>query len=108
MTFEKFNELLNCRIETTKQVLANKNAEYARNDDKLSNFKRAASLGQCTPERALIGMLTKHIISVYDMIDDLDQNKVGKIETWNEKIGDTINYMILLEALINERIGVPE
>ena len=103
MTFEEFNKLLDCRIETTKQVLASKNAEYARNNDKLSNFKRAASLEQSTPEKALSGMLTKHIISVYDMIDDLEQGKNGKIETWNEKIGDTINYMILLEALINER-----
>ena len=103
MTFEEFNKLLDCRIETTKQVLASKNAEYARKNDKLSNFKRAASLEQSTPEKALSGMLTKHIISVYDMIDDLEQGKNGKIETWNEKIGDTINYMILLEALINER-----
>ena len=86
-----------------KELMGYKSAEYARNDDKLHNFKEAAKLEKCTPEKALRGMLTKHIISVYDFIDDLEHEKHHTMEQWDEKIIDSINYFILLRALLAER-----
>lgn len=100
-----------------RKVLASKNKEYASDSDKLHNFKRAADMLRCTPEKALIGMATKHIISILDIVDKIEHYyntipdvKPSEINTpismIEEKIGDAINYLILLEALLKEREGV--
>lgn len=117
MRHGKFNRVLNRRIELTKSVLASKNKEYASSSDKLHNFKRAGRMLGCTPEKALIGMWTKHIISLLDIVDEIEYKCNGEpdclpvfeddteeyIGTIEEKIGDAINYLILLEAMIKER-----
>ena len=114
MNVIKFNVLLAKRIEATKRVLASKNKEYASDIDKLHNFKRAGAMENCTPEKALVGMWAKHIISLLDIVDKIDANEEEELtkiclgdgltkEMLEEKIGDAINYLILLEALIKER-----
>lgn len=123
MNVEKFNKMLEERIEKTRQVLNSKNKEYASNSDKLHNFKRAGDMLRQTPEQALVGMWTKHIISILDIVDQIDtanrpripadytleeftkylKAKKLTIATVEEKIGDAVNYLILLEALIKER-----
>ena len=75
--------------------------EYAT-DDRLHNFKVAAELQNCTPIKALAGMMCKHTVSVYDLVNDVENGKTVPIELWNEKIGDSINYLLLLTALIEE------
>lgn len=113
---EKFDRLLKEIQYRTTDVLASKSAEYASDSDKLHNFKRAGAMEQCTPEKALVGMWTKHIISVLDIVDRIEKEnqKIGLIYKLNpvywlskkhleEKITDSINYLILLEALIKER-----
>jgi len=123
MNVEKFNEMLEERIKKTRAVLDSKNKEYASNTDKLHNFKRAGDMLRQTPEQALVGMWTKHIISLLDIVDQIDtankprtsadytpeeftkymKAKKLTIAMVEEKIGDAINYLILLEALIKER-----
>ena len=119
MRHDKFEKILKRRIELTKSVLSTKNKEYASDSDKLHNFKRAGAMLNCTPERALIGMATKHFISLLDIIDRIErieqENKQEplcitlnpirwlKKKRLEEKIGDSINYLILLEAIIKER-----
>ncbi len=104
MTSEEFNHLVHDRTDKIKQILASKAAEYARGD-RLSNFKRAAAMMQVTPERALLGMMAKHWVSLLDMVDDLDAEKINSHGKWDEKIGDSINYLILLEGLMLERFN---
>ena len=72
MNKEDFNELLRIRINKTKDKLESKNKEYASANDKLHNFKRAGKMLQCTPEKALVGMWTKHIISILDIVNDIE------------------------------------
>ena len=115
MDKKEFDQLLLARLLKTKEVLASKNAEYASDTDKLHNFKRAGDMNRCSPEKALIGMWTKHIISLLNIVDELEEkcgtnancfpsfNPDDYIGTVEEKIGDAINYLILLEALIKER-----
>ena len=55
-----------------------------------------------TPEKALVGMWTKHIISILDIVDGLDK-KLVPVEMIEEKIGDAVNYLILLEAMLKDR-----
>jgi len=102
MNVTNFNKLLEERIKKIRQVLDSKNKEYASDTDKLYNFKRAGDMLRVTPEQALVGMWAKHIISILDIVDNISTEKVTK-EMLEEKIGDAINYLILLEALIKER-----
>ncbi len=95
-------KLVNNRIETCKSVLCSKAEEYAT-DDRLHNFKVAGKLQKCTAVKALGGMMAKHTVSVYDLIDDYEQGEAISKETWAEKIGDSINYLLLLTALLAER-----
>lgn len=101
MQAEQFENVINNRIETCKSVLCNKAEEYAT-DDRLHNFKVAGELQKCTPVKALGGMMSKHTVSVYDLIEDYEQGKVISKEMWAEKIGDSINYLLLLTALLEE------
>ena len=102
----KFNKLLEEILERTTTVLAAKSNEYSTDKDKLHNFKRAGKMLQCTPEKALVGMWTKHVISILDIVDKIEQNthdETGKeLMMIEEKITDSLNYLILLEALIKD------
>lgn len=80
-------------------ILAHKKKEYTGDrTDWLCAFKIVASLQNCSEKAALAGMMSKHIVSLYDMcyssLLHFDQ------EQWDEKITDCINYLILLKALV--------
>ncbi|MRS02022.1 hypothetical protein EG832_02135 [bacterium] len=100
MNFEDFGKLLQARLQRTEKVLSGKAKEYSMNGDRLHNFKVAARITGETPEKALFGMFLKHLVSIMDIID-----KPGSAtpEQTDEKIGDAINYLILLEAMLSER-----
>lgn len=99
-----FSDVLKRRLELTQAVLGRKGDEYVRGGDRYSNFKHAAAYLKVTPERALIGMRAKHEISLMDIINDIDADKLPTIEMLEEKIGDNIAYLILLEGILKERI----
>ncbi len=77
MTNEEFNNLLEDMIVRIRNVLGYKAAEYARGCNRLSNFKLAADLNQTTPEKALLGMLKKHVVSVWDFVADIEVGKLA-------------------------------
>ena len=103
MNEQEFTEtIVSNRLYLTEKILGAKGKEYARGD-RLSNFKKAAILMGCTPERALFGFVSKHIVALSDFVGDLEKGHVQALEQWDEKLGDIIVYMILLEALVIER-----
>ena len=77
---------------------ASKSKEYSTDEDKLHNFKVAAAIQNVTPIQALAGMMCKHTVSIYDMC----QGGTYSDEMWDEKIGDSINYLLLLRALVQD------
>lgn len=105
MDHQTFNELVKNRLENCEQVLGVKNAEYASEGDRLHNFKKAARMTDRDPVLALDGMWLKHRVSVADMVEKLiaDPYYVPSKELVAEKFGDNHNYLLLLEALIEER-----
>lgn len=105
MTLEQFEGVFEARIDLCRRVLIGKNQEYARGGDKLSNFKKASGMLGQTPEGALQGMMTKHQVSIADLIQDLDKGIHHPMSMWEEKIGDSINYLLLLRGLLEERYG---
>ncbi len=102
MTTPDFNACLKDLQAHTLDVLTAKAAEYAT-DDRLHNFKAAASLERITPVEALGGMMVKHTVSIYDLIHDYGTGKAIPLELWAEKLTDSINYLYLLWALLNEK-----
>lgn len=105
ITPEHFDALVNTRCEKIKKTLVEKGKEYRRNNDPLHNFRVAAKVGNTTEEKALWGFATKHYVSFLDMLNDIEQGKLPTEAYVDEKIGDLINYLILCEASIKEKIS---
>lgn len=98
MTDAEFNAPVEDRVGAIRGTLSSKAKEYAR-ADRLHNFKQAALVLRCSPQQALLGFLTKHLVSIVDMVQDQAEHPAA---LWDEKIGDAINYLVLLEALVKE------
>jgi hypothetical protein len=103
-----FNDLVKERCEKIVSVLASKEKEYAAGEDRFHNFNVAGRISDCSPEKALKGMWMKHIVSVFDLIDwaDSDPEKLTS-DLIDEKIGDSVNYLILLEGMLKDRVVEP-
>lgn len=97
MTNGTFKKILDFRIKKIRETLDKKAEEYSRGD-RLYNFKRAGEIMRTDPENSLMGMFMKHLVSVIDIVETGDYTN----DLLNEKIGDAINYLILLEAILKE------
>lgn len=89
---DKYVEDILSKIEFTLTVKAK---EYVRNEDRMHNFNQGAKKTGKLRERVLRGMRLKHDISVDDILDDMDNDKLPSKELVLEKYGDIINYNIL-------------
>lgn len=101
MQHDEFDRIFEDTVEKSRSVLASKSKEYAT-EDKLHNFKVAAVTEGVSNRQALGGMMVKHTVSIYDM---LRADECADLSMWDEKIGDHINYLILLRALVIEELG---
>lgn len=99
--FEFIVEQRCCAIVDTLKIKAK---EYAT-ENRFHNFDVAARKRNTTPEDALMGMKIKHDVSVDDLVE-LAKNSPEKLNLSiiNEKIGDSINYLVLLEGLLKRRL----
>lgn len=104
MNAEQFNLHVKERISKCLDTLGVKAQEYAHDYDRLRAFRAAGVLEHSSAEKALGGMLAKHIVSIYDMLNDPFHHSQAK---WDEKIGDAINYLLLLDALLKEQGECP-
>lgn len=105
MTGDEFNVVLERRLTKIRHVLAAKAGEYATAGDRLHNFKGCSEEFGGTPAENLWGMLKKHLMSVKDMVAG---DKPVTAAMVNEKLGDAVNYLCLLEALFLEQIAERE
>lgn len=101
MDSKRFDEIVENRIEKIKSVLKSKAGEYSKGNDRLHNFKVAAMARGITPLQALDGMMLKHEVCYLDLVSG--RTKPTK-EFIDEKIGDFINYLILAEGLLLEKV----
>ena len=92
------------QIEHCWKLLFSKRKEYATADP-FHNFRRAADLQGITKEQALIGMMDKHVISVHDMVNEAAEGASFSADKWREKIGDNINYLLILWAMVTMEGG---
>ena len=118
MTNNDFNKIIEGSINKIRSLLLNKGKEYASEEDRLSNFKQLSFLQKVIPEKTLLNLTSKHILSLFNKVDFL--NSIQYIEKLNnpksfvhlnekelqkyeEYIFDIIVYMLLLKGLLNER-----
>ena len=103
MTQKEFQAVFREQVRQCEDTLQKKTKEYTGDDtDRLGAFKSAAALQHTTPQRALAGMMAKHIISIYDMC--FTDRKTFELAVWEEKITDSLNYLFLLKAVIKEEL----
>lgn len=95
---EQFSDIINFRLKKIVEVLEKKNAEYGRKENRLYNFSEAARYKRTTvPDIIWNRFALKHLISVNDLVEDVGNGVKLSEDLVDEKIGDLINYLILLE-----------
>lgn len=99
MTNNEFNNVVYDQLKHCKDILIQKGGEYAQSEDRLDHFKHSAQFMRMSPKKALFSFLAKHLVSIADMCSS---DKKFEFAKWNEKITDSINYLILLKAIIEE------
>jgi predicted RNA-binding protein with EMAP domain len=109
MNRKDFSNYVDFVKERTSNVLQAKGDEYSYNSGAFENFEEGVSIGLSnTPEGVAWGYVTKHIQSVRALIREVDSGKEDHLtdKLIDEKFGDVINYMILIEAMLKERIQI--
>ena len=98
---ESFNNLVEERLDLTRQMLIKKGGEYASNDDRLHNFDLASRLMPDlfkTDEDSMLAYGTKHFGSILDIMQTWrTTGNLPDESVLREKFGDWINYMLIIE-----------
>lgn len=105
MTESYFDKIVEARLEKIKSSLVIKGKEYRRDNNPMHNFEVAARVSDTTREKALWAFATKHYVSFLDMLNNMEKGIMPLESTVDEKIGDLINYLILAEASIKDKIA---
>jgi hypothetical protein len=91
-------------LQKIQQLLLVKGREYRRSNNPYHNFEIGSQISGEIPEKVLQGFLLKHLVSYQDMLNDIEQGKLPKIELVEEKMNDIITYYIIQKAQIINRI----
>ena len=92
MKIKDFNDLLEKRFEKTRETYSKKMNEYATDLDVFQSFREGVAWEYAC----------KHFESIKNIISKCP-GQVPTDELLDEKIGDAINYLIIIEGLIKER-----
>ena len=99
MNHKEFNDVVTKELDYVRELLCSKSKEYDFGEDRFHSFKVGGQLQGISQEKCLLGYLTKHIVSIYDMCGKVEE---FSFEKFQEKITDYINYGLLLLGMIQE------
>lgn len=102
MSNNTFTDIIAKQMDLCGNLLISKGEEYAPDVDRLAAFRKAAALQQCSMAQAAFGMLAKHLVSVADMVTVPAEYSICR---WEEKLSDSINYLLILRAIIQEEVS---
>lgn len=102
-------------IESSRQffidnfdILKSKGSEYSSDDNPFLNFEQTVPMSFNNSREAILwGFMLKHITSIKDLVNNIETQSNDHNLTNNiidEKIGDTINYLLLLRAMLKEHV----
>ncbi len=100
MKKEKFSKIIEETFGNINHLYAIKSKEYAKEDNVFINFEEASNITRLSREQSLLGMFAKHLVSVIDMVHSGEKYPKEYIE---EKINDSILYLILLKTMLEEK-----
>lgn len=105
MTRKQFvQDVVQRRVQLIQEVLEHKNSEYADKEDVFKAFTESLPLSFHDTKQAVAWeFMVKHLQSIKMIIEA--KAKSGKIpdeKVLEEKIGDAINYLILIEGMFKE------
>ena len=101
-----FKTVVDKTLKEVDDLLINKGREYSVQSNVFENFERGVKRAfRMTREDVLMGYKIKHDISVEDMVYRNPADPTIREEYINEKINDSIAYLILLKAMLLEREG---
>ena len=104
MTENRFDEVVDCFLNSVRETLLVKAKEYRRNSNVFHNFDEGARRSGLIREKVLDGFLLKHEISIADITNDLEKGILPSIKTLDEKFGDNVIYLIIKMASIIDKI----
>ena len=102
---EEFEKAIENYLRIIKANLLNKAVEYAPGTDRLANFNKGSNITGEIREKVLFGFALKHLVSIMDMIEDIEKGELPTNNTASEKIGDLGTYMAILYACIQDRLN---
>ena len=103
----EFNKTIEEALNKVLSLLVLKNAEYANTTDVFHNFRNAVGLSFYTKKESVAWEFNvKHLQSIKDIIDYIEKNNSVNVnkEKLDEKIIDAINYLLIIRAMVIERI----
>lgn len=104
MTENRFEEVVDCFLNSIRNTLLVKGVEYRRNGNVFHNFDEGSKRSGLIREKVLDGFLLKHEISIADITNDLVDGKLPTIKVLDEKFGDNVIYLIIKMASIIDKI----
>lgn len=104
MNYLEFDKVVREQFEDSLKTLSSKASEYASAGDRFHNFHIAGRIRNCTREQAMDGMAVKHEVVIRDWIESSDRDPERFTpDALTEKIGDMINYLLLLKGMLADR-----
>ncbi len=104
MTKEEFEGMVKSLNAKLSALRNKKGEEYAPGSDRLQSFKTASEMNHETVPSAIWGMMSKHLVSIADMIrmEYRDEKWIYNLKEWEAKLFDAIIYLQLLYAALKE------
>lgn len=103
MTHKEFDTILKSILNNIETTLSTKSNDYSTTHDKLYNFYLQARMQEVSPFESLQGNWAKHLASIRMGLDELKEgSRRRSLDWWYEKTIDSINYQILLLAMIQD------
>ena len=91
----KFQSFISRRLKRCIETLTMKRKEYTDEVNPFINFECGAKTIDEVPDRIMFYYMLKHFESFKDIV--LNQKKVSR-ETWDEKVSDLMNYILIIDA----------
>ena len=80
MNHKEFNDVVTKELDYVRELLCSKSKEYDFGEDRFHSFKVGGQLQGISQEKCLLGYLTKHIISIYDMCGKVEEFSFKKLK----------------------------
>ena len=105
MTKEVFTSYMKSLVSKAAKVRGEKEEEYFSRGDVLRNFRKIGEFrGDETP-RTIMNLWAKTLQSISDTVNEIeDTPDPPKLEKWDEKFVDAVNYLFKLYASIRETL----